>query len=1314
MADYTRSLIYIIVVIMLSVIASAAIPDQLSIPLRYSDANGVFTGSKQFTFKIYDVTSGGSSLFSQTSTITFDEGIGNVILFDTGIKYNTSYWLGITKTGGVEMTPRLNITRAAYAASVNWSGVQNSNASAVGTCGEGLYVQNMTSAGPQCAAAAGAGDITGVYGDNVYIYNGSGNGEVTLVLNQTMFNKTVDARFTSDNVTAWGFYKNIANVTGVLSDGKDCFYDGTNGKINCTRTITDYTNGGTITGNLVVNGNLTVIGATFNATVLNAIVNGSFLPSMDNQFDLGGAVTRWRTTYAVTSNASTYCLGATCIAGWNEINGSVFSGITLNGVTVASWAEVNKTFSDTGINDQTLNITGNVTFRNLTITRNLSAQNITSLSYCAAGTCINSWAEVNGSTTQETNLHDQALNTTSDVIFRNLSATGNFTLGGIGAQVLGTVTSPALLLGDVDTGIYRPNYNTIGFSTAGVQAAYLTSSGVYTPNINVSGSSNASVFCLDSVCVDTWAEVNVTASSVSDVWVNTTGDTMTGSLLVNNFSSIDTTSLETTILVPPDLSMINQVPFALQFHDLLAFNSAFTTNYAIYDGTNWVNTTLDASLFSQKEDIIVNVMNNVTNNASRWTWSQGYSAVSYSSAYWLGISYAYKGAPSNVVYATIESSPDGITWTTRHNSVYSISTTGTYYHYMPYGYSGDAYLRLTLNKTSGYTDLAIASIKLLTARMGNQGRGSEYEYPYTWDASKNIGFTGNVTMSGNLSVGNLSALRISPTSILLGSTAIATWSEINNITSGNVTGWGFYNNVTNFTGTNTVGGYCVYNGSRIECNATASSTPQYDLHNQVAGLNLTSNVTFRNITVTNLLALGTIKIASWDEVNKTGVFGITADNISGWGFKQYDNVLNMTGNVTFENLTITNALAIGSVKLSSWSELANLTSQNVTAWGFYNSVSNSSFVINSNNITGWGYYNNITNFTGTNTIGGFCVYNGSRIECNATASSTSQFDLHNQVAGLNLTSNVTFRNLTITNNLSSQNISSLSYCIGGICITSWGEINITSVTGASGGISSANISGYGFQQFDQNVNTTGNVTFRNLTVSRNLSVANISVGATGYVWLNGVGILTWDEVNKTISGASGGITADNVSGWGFKQFDNVLNFTGNVTFENLSVMRNLSAGNITVNGSGYLSLGGLRLLSWAEINWTSFSQLTTGNATSVQMAVSGNVTANIVSALNNMYVWNNLSVLGDISSDELITRNITVTGTLSSSILNGAINATTGGVLAGNYTVTQNLSATGNLTGAGLYISNSGYILGNTTCTFMYSPSKTTRIEVCD
>lgn len=124
-----------------------------------------------------------------------------------------------------------------------------------------------------------------------------------------------------------------------------------------------------------------------------------------------------------------------------------------------------------------------------------------------------------------------------------------------------------------------------------------------------------------------------------------------------------------------------------------------------------------------------------------------------------------------------------------------------------------SFFRITFSRTSAAgTVLALSGIKYLTARWGNQGCGSELEYPYIWDEFANIypiktnaqllgttskrwstiygvdaNFSGSATISGNttiggtLTVGTTSAKRATT---LNGTLTITDTTTAQNIVSG--------------------------------------------------------------------------------------------------------------------------------------------------------------------------------------------------------------------------------------------------------------------------------------------------------------------------------------------------------------------------------------------------------------------------------------------------------------------------------------------------------------------------------------------------
>lgn len=134
----------------------------------------------------------------------------------------------------------------------------------------------------------------------IYLYNDS----LYMNLNETLLNQTIititDARDTDTTYQA-GLGLNLTGTTFNINETYfDAEYVEQNEYPNLDTDATDdiTTSGGTINGNLIIFGNFTLIGEVLNATVTNQFLNGSFLPGLDNLFNIGSPIQRWANIYA--------------------------------------------------------------------------------------------------------------------------------------------------------------------------------------------------------------------------------------------------------------------------------------------------------------------------------------------------------------------------------------------------------------------------------------------------------------------------------------------------------------------------------------------------------------------------------------------------------------------------------------------------------------------------------------------------------------------------------------------------------------------------------------------------------------------------------------------------------------------------------------------------------------------------------------------------------------------------------------------------------------------------------------------------------
>lgn len=176
------------------------------------------------------------------------------------------------------------------------------------------------------------------------------------------------------------------------------------------------------------------------------------------------------------------------------------------------------------------------------------------------------------------------------------------------------------------------------------------------------------------------------------------------------------------------------------WHDILSFgvNGHPTVSVSSDGGSTWAastDETLQKKLFIQREDQSVTVLDD-TKTAIRWQWYSTQFHACQASYLNIGFAYSAKQATFNILW---ETSTDGSTWTTGFKVDGVKYTSSPYWFYLTTNWSNAYWVRLTITRTSeAGTSANISGIKLLTPRWGNQGRGGEYEKPYSWDYLQNI------------------------------------------------------------------------------------------------------------------------------------------------------------------------------------------------------------------------------------------------------------------------------------------------------------------------------------------------------------------------------------------------------------------------------------------------------------------------------------------------------------------------------------------------------------------------------------------------
>lgn len=188
----------------------------------------------------------------------------------------------------------------------------------------------------------------------------------------------------------------------------------------------------------------------------------------------------------------------------------------------------------------------------------------------------------------------------------------------------------------------------------------------------------------------------------------------------------------------PNTSSIASSPFARDlWHDHLAFLNSHTivSNQVTTDGTTWSNDELNLKpLFQQKECLTTTILS--TNiKARRFTLNSVNLAYSMIAWFEFGVAYTYPFSNFSVL---IEKSANNSTWTKIAEA--TITGNANPFYIANNSINNEPYVRFTLTKTTNITtgSVGLTCIKGLSIRKGNQGLGIELEFPYDWDADRNI------------------------------------------------------------------------------------------------------------------------------------------------------------------------------------------------------------------------------------------------------------------------------------------------------------------------------------------------------------------------------------------------------------------------------------------------------------------------------------------------------------------------------------------------------------------------------------------------
>jgi len=224
-------LLGILITILAVQVSWSAVPETMSYQGYLTNASGtaVTDGNYSLTFSIYDVSAGGSALWTEThGSVATVNGIFNVILGSNdalNIAFDKQYWLGIKVGGGSELTPRIKLTSSPYSLGGDfWKLTGNAGTSPptnfLGTTDDTpleLWVNNLRAF--RLEPASSPNIIAGYYGNNISsglrgatISGGGASGHINSV---TQPYGTVGGGHTN---TASGFGATVGGGTDSIAD----------------------------------------------------------------------------------------------------------------------------------------------------------------------------------------------------------------------------------------------------------------------------------------------------------------------------------------------------------------------------------------------------------------------------------------------------------------------------------------------------------------------------------------------------------------------------------------------------------------------------------------------------------------------------------------------------------------------------------------------------------------------------------------------------------------------------------------------------------------------------------------------------------------------------------------------------------------------------------------------------------------------------------------------------------------------------------------------------------------------------------------
>ncbi len=334
-ADIVKTAIVLLVFFIFANLAFAA-PNSINIQGKLTNPSGtILTGTYNFSFSIYDAYTSGNKLYEANITSTTDaRGVYDIILNNVNLSFSDQNYLGVKVNNDTEMSPRVNLTSVPYTFRANTSDDLNKNnrytitglniTQGLNVTG-GLRVSELASCDTidtdsegnfYCGSDSGAAASNpwNSSGSNVYqnlLHGSVGIGTASpyntlTVIGSVGISGSLNA--SSINTTGSAYFATSSGSVGIGKTSPNYKLD-VDGSINATNVTSEVVSavqlnvgGGFSAGGLTISqdGTISTLGDILfsgNITVLKIThlkVNGSVLPDLDNNFDLGNGSFRWQ------------------------------------------------------------------------------------------------------------------------------------------------------------------------------------------------------------------------------------------------------------------------------------------------------------------------------------------------------------------------------------------------------------------------------------------------------------------------------------------------------------------------------------------------------------------------------------------------------------------------------------------------------------------------------------------------------------------------------------------------------------------------------------------------------------------------------------------------------------------------------------------------------------------------------------------------------------------------------------------------------------------------------------------------------------